>query len=34
MRQLLAFYRDALVKFTAPDLAEGVVRNHGAVARS
>jgi serine/threonine protein kinase len=34
MRKLLAFYRDALVKFTAPDLAEGVVRNHGAVARS
>ncbi len=34
MRKLSSYYRDALVKFSAPDLAEGLIRNHAVVARS
>ncbi len=34
MQILLGSYRDALVQFTFPDLAEGVLRHHDRVARS
>jgi hypothetical protein len=34
VRKLLSYYRDALVKFAAQDLPEGVIRNRDVVARS